>query len=213
MITQELNTEQTPELNKALYETAKVFVQPVKNKEAHYGKYADLSAIDSAIRKAIKKADSGLSFYQGILDNQTANGGKDSCKIYTTIRHISGESLTIYGDSFPRDAKMQTQGANETYAKRTSLCLAFGVVADDDDDGQAVALLDDYKAKQEEARERVAKWITSEFMNLKKDEIDKLRLVLKHKDKKPADLTYAEVFQVAGALNFYKLQQGQFEEK
>ena len=166
MITQELNTEQTPELNKALYETAKVFVQPVKNKEAHYGKYADLSAIDSAIRKAIKKADSGLSFYQGILDNQTANGGKDSCKIYTTIRHISGESLTIYGDSFPRDAKMQTQGANETYAKRTSLCLAFGVVADDDDDGQAVALLDDYKAKQEEARERVAKWITSEFMNL-----------------------------------------------
>ncbi|MCP8855958.1 ERF family protein [Latilactobacillus sakei] len=213
MITQELNTEQTPELNKALYETAKVFVQPVKNKEAHYGKYADLSAIDSAIRKAIKKADSGLSFYQGILDNQTANGGKDSCKIYTTIRHISGESLTIYGDSFPRDAKMQTQGANETYAKRTSLCLAFGVVADDDDDGQSVALLDDYKAKQEEARERVAKWITSEFMNLKKDEIDKLRLVLKHKDKKPADLTYAEVFQLAGALNFYKLQQGQFEEK
>lgn len=213
MITQELNTEQTPELNKALYETAKVFVQPVKNKEAHYGKYADLSAIDSAIRKAIKKADSGLSFYQGILDNQTANGGKDSCKIYTTIRHISGESLTIYGDSFPRDAKMQTQGANETYAKRTSLCLAFGVVADDDDDGQAVALLDDYKAKQEEARERVAKWITSEFMNLKKDEIDKLRLVLKHKDKKPADLTYAEVFQLAGALNFYRLQQGQFEEK
>ncbi|MFL2063268.1 ERF family protein [Latilactobacillus sakei] len=212
MITQVLDTTQTPELNKALYATAKVFVQPPKNKEAHYGKYADLSAIDKAIREAIKKADSGLSFYQGVLDNQSANG-KDSCKIYTTIRHISGESLTIYGDSFPRDAKMQTQGANETYAKRTSLCLAFGVVADDDDDGQAVALLDDYKAKQEEARERVTKWIASEFMTLKKDEIDKLRLVLKKKDKKPTDLSYAEAFQLAGALNFYKLQQGQFEEK
>lgn len=212
MITQNLETTPTPELNKALYMTQQALIQPTKNKEAHYGKYADLSAIDAAIRKAIKDSDSGISFSQGVVDDSNANG-KVSHKIYTVVRHSSGEEKILYGDSFPDDPNMQKQGANETYAKRTSLCLAFGIVADDDDDGQAASLLDAYKDKQEEARERVAKWITSEFMNLKKDEIDKLRLVLKHKDKKPADLTYAEVFQLAGALNFYKLQQGQFEEK
>jgi hypothetical protein len=41
MLQQTIDVTTTPELNKALYETQKVLTQPSKNKDAHYGKYAD----------------------------------------------------------------------------------------------------------------------------------------------------------------------------
>lgn len=79
---------------------------------------------------------------------------------------------------------MQKQGANETYAKRTSLCLAFGIVADDDDDGQGASLLDAYKDKQDEIRTKTNNWLTAELAQMDKKNVDQLRLVLKSKDKK-----------------------------
>ncbi len=74
----------------------------------------------------------------------------------------------LYGDSFPDDPNMQKQGANETYAKRTSLCLAFGIVADDDDDGQGASLLDAYKDKQDEIRTKTNNWLTAELAQMDK---------------------------------------------
>lgn len=211
MITQNLETTPTPELNKALYITQQALIQPTKNKEAHYGKYADLSAIDAAIRKAIKVSDSGISFSQGVVDDSNANG-KVSHKVYTVIRHSSGEEKILYGDSFPDDPNMQKQGANETYAKRTSLCLAFGIVADDDDDGQSASLLDAYKDKQDEIRTKTNNWLAAELAQINKKDVDQLRLVLKSKDKKVSNLTYMESLTLAGAVRYFKMQNGQIDQ-
>ncbi len=59
MIDQSLDQKPTPELNKALFEVSQAIKQPAKNKQAHYGSYADFSAIDHAIRAAIKESKSG----------------------------------------------------------------------------------------------------------------------------------------------------------
>ncbi|MGI1808133.1 ERF family protein [Pediococcus pentosaceus] len=210
MLQQTIDVTKTPELNKALYETQKVLTQPSKNKDAHYGKYADLSAIDKAIRKAIITADSGISFSQGVIDDANANG-KVSHKIYTVIRHVSGEEKIIYGDSFPDDSNMQKQGANETYAKRTSLCLAFGIVADDDDDGQGVSLLEQYQKKEEENRLKVIAYLKDNIKKVNKDVSERVFAVLGKKDKTLDHLSYRQALILSGAL-MYELSRENIEE-
>ncbi len=185
--------------------------QPQKNKQAHYGKYADLRAIDRAIRKAINAADSGISFSQGVIDDANANG-KVSHKIYTVIRHISGEEKIIYGDSFPDDSNMQKQGANETYAKRTSLCLAFGIVADDDDDGQGASLLEQYQRKEEENRVKVVAYLKDNIKKVANDVSERVFAVLGKKDKTLDHLSYRQALILSGALMYELARENKMEE-
>ena len=211
MIQQNIDISPTPKLNQALYATQKILEQPQKNKQAHYGKYADLRAIDRAIRKAINTADSGISFSQGGIDDTNANG-KVSHKIYTVIRHISGEEKIIYGDSFPDDSNMQKQGANETYAKRTSLCLAFGIVADDDDDGQGASLLEQYQRKEEENKVKVIAYLKDNIKKVDKDVSERVFAVLGKKDKTLDHLSYRQALILSGALMYELARENKMEE-
>lgn len=101
-------------------------------------KYADLSSVVEAIRKAL--ADNGLAYVQISHDKDGA------AAIETQILHSSGEWLSCGIVSVPV-SKQDAQGFGSamTYARRYSLSAAFGV-APEDDDGNAAA-----KAKPEES--------------------------------------------------------------
>jgi len=202
MIDQSLDQSPTPELNKAMFEVSQAIKQPAKNKQAHYGSYADFSAIDHAIRDAIKESKAGISYAQGIVDQMDSNG-KTIHKIYTEISHSSGEHKIVWGATFPDDINMQKQGANVTYAKRISLSLAFGVVADDDDDGQDASLLDEYKAKQENTRIQLIAYLKDNMPLVDKKKAEREYAVLGK--KRPAGngldiLSYAQALILSGAV-------------
>lgn len=202
MMDQQLDQASTPELNKALYDVQLVLKQPSKNKKAHYGSYADFSAIDSAVRTAIKEAGNGISYIQGITDQMDSNG-KTIHKIYTEITHSSGEKKIVWGATFPDDANMQKQGASITYAKRISLSLAFGIVADEDDDGQSASLLDEYKSEQEAKRVRVIAYLKDNMPLIDKSKSERVYAVLGKKRPKGNGLdglSYAQALILSGAV-------------
>ncbi|AWR91946.1 ERF superfamily protein [Lacticaseibacillus paracasei] len=202
MMDQQLDQTSTPELNKALYDVQLAMKQPVKNKKAHYGSYADFSAIDHAVRAAIKEANNGISYIQGITDQMDSNG-KTIHKIYTEITHSSGEKKIVWGVTFPDDANMQKQGASITYAKRISLSLAFGIVADEDDDGQSASLLDEYKSEQEAKRVRVIAYLKDNMPLIDKNKSERVYAVLGKKRPKGNGLdvlSYAQALILSGAV-------------
>lgn len=106
--------------------TAKVFSKRT-NKEFTYS-YADFANVVEVARVVLHKH--GLAFTQiPVL--------KDGAFILNThILHTSGEA--IMGEwPLQNDASPQEMGSALTYAKRYSLCAMLGIVADEDDDGQA----------------------------------------------------------------------------
>lgn len=88
--------------------------------------YAPLESITSAIRPALKA--NGLAFTQSVSGDS----------LTTMILHESGE--WIQSDPIPvkvASGSAQALGSGITYARRYSLVCAFGIVADEDDDGNA----------------------------------------------------------------------------
>lgn len=101
---------------------------PLDGTNSHFGsRYATLAALWQTARPVL--AAHGLSVLQG----RGADGG-----IETIILHSSGEWIVLDGVPM-RPVKDDPQGAASaiTYARRYGFAAAVGLVADDDDDGNA----------------------------------------------------------------------------
>lgn len=96
-------------------------------------KYADLTSIRETIRGPL--ANCGLSYVQF-----PASALPGYVRVITRVLHESGQWIEDdEGLMLPSGATAQSYGSALTYAKRYGLCAAFGVVADEDDDGHAAS--------------------------------------------------------------------------
>lgn len=93
-------------------------------------KYADLQACWDCCREALVK--NGLSVAQGSREN---NG--EVVTIDTRLMHASGQWLESSLTMKPAKADPQGVGSAVTYGRRYSLAAILGLVADEDDDGNA----------------------------------------------------------------------------
>lgn len=123
------------ELAKALAKAQAAIEPATKSSEnPHFrSKYADLSSVWAACRKPL--TDNGLSVVQMPVDAPTP----DSVALTTLLLHTSGEyiSSTVSAPLTKKDA--QGIGSALTYLRRYALSAIIGVVADDDDDGNAAS--------------------------------------------------------------------------
>lgn len=94
-------------------------------------KYADLSAVMEACRGPL--SENGLSIVQ------TTDFDRDDVWIVTTLLHTSGEKISGRYPLRPVKNDPQGFGSAFTYAKRYTISALVGVVADEDDDGNAAS--------------------------------------------------------------------------
>jgi hypothetical protein len=99
---------------------------PTKTGGSYSYKYSTLDELIDAIRPAFRY---GLSFIQPIVQ------GDHSIGVSTVILHASGESYDTGAVLLPCGDTPQSMGSALTYARRYSLGAAFGIAAEDDDDG------------------------------------------------------------------------------
>ena len=94
-------------------------------------KYVDLPGVWEAIRPLLSK--NGLSVVQ------TFTASADGPTIVTTLMHKSGQWVS--SELFLKPAKSDPQGVGSaiTYGRRYALAAMVGVVADEDDDGNAAS--------------------------------------------------------------------------
>ena len=92
-------------------------------------KYADFTSVREASRKPL--ADNGLAVMQYCEQVE----GK--YVLVTLLAHTSGQWIKSYFPLTPKDMSCQSIGSAMTYAKRYGLSAMLGIVADDDDDGEA----------------------------------------------------------------------------
>ena len=126
-------SEEIKDLAAALV-SAQAAMEPAKKDadNAHFkSKYADLSAIVSAIRKPLTEA--GLSWVQDVTLEDGGIG------VTTRLTHTSGQWIEFGPLVIPVDkANAHGVGSAATYAKRYGLAAACGL-ATEDDDGNAAA--------------------------------------------------------------------------
>lgn len=94
-------------------------------------KFANLEACFDAVREPLRKH--GLAITQTI----DARVG-DVPLLVTTLTHVSGEAVSSLAPLM-KDATPQQLGSAITYMRRYSLCALLGLVAEDDDDGNAAS--------------------------------------------------------------------------
>lgn len=101
-------------------------------------KYVDLPGVWEAIRPLLAK--NGLSVVQ------TFTASADGPTIVTTLMHKSGQWVS--SELFLKPAKSDPQGVGSaiTYGRRYALAAMVGVVADEDDDGNAASQAQAYVA-------------------------------------------------------------------
>jgi hypothetical protein len=118
------------ELTKALIQFHKDVDKIDKNARGNYGKFADLSNVLSTVTPALLKND--LVLVQEF----------DGDKLYTVLRHISGEFISSGCNLILSEGRNKTQewGKAVTYQRRYAICSILGIVADMDMDG---AMLDE----------------------------------------------------------------------
>lgn len=95
-------------------------------------KYAGLAAIWDACREAL--TGNGLSVVQMPLDS-----GDGRVALTTTLLHASGEYISSTCSTRLQQDSAQGVGSALTYLRRYALAAMVGVVADDDDDGNAAS--------------------------------------------------------------------------
>lgn len=126
-------SESTAKLDAALAKAQGEIEAAAKDKvnPAFRSKYADLTAVWAAIRPALSK--------HGIAVTQWPSHSEDNrLHLITRLAH-DGEWMRCEF-SIPVDkSNSHGYGSAVTYAKRFSLAAAVGVVADEDDDGNAAA--------------------------------------------------------------------------
>jgi hypothetical protein len=98
---------------------------------AFRSKYADLSAVWEAVRAPL--ADNGFSVIQ------STDFDEKDLWLKTTVLHVSGDKIEGRYPLRPTKQDPQGFGSAMTYAKRYSLAAMLGVVADEDDDGNAAS--------------------------------------------------------------------------
>lgn len=100
---------------------------PKKNKKAHYGMYADLTACNEAAYKSLSKF--------GLSVSHLPCHGNAGFVLKTILMHSSGEKIEC---QLPigNYKGFHDLGGALTYLKRYSFCAIIGLSADDDDDGQ-----------------------------------------------------------------------------
>jgi hypothetical protein len=95
-------------------------------------KYADLASCWEAIKEPL--SSNGLSITQWVSPSEKG------VSVVTLLGHSSGEWLSSEATFPVKDAgNPQSMGSSITYARRYCLSAAIGLVADDDDDGNAAS--------------------------------------------------------------------------
>jgi len=108
------------------------------SKNPHFkSSYADLTSVWDACRTALTK--NGLSVVQ------IPNFEGDEVWLETRLLHASGESISGRYPLRPQQQTPQGYGSALTYARRYSLAAMVGVVADEDDDGNAASQRGNYE--------------------------------------------------------------------
>ena len=117
-------------LVKALSKAQAEFPRIEKDKENpfYHSKYADLSTVLGAVMPTLAK--------HGLVVCQTSRAGDKPCLV-TTLAHESGQFISGEYPLVPVKPEPQALGSAMTYARRYAICAILGVVADDDDDGNA----------------------------------------------------------------------------
>lgn len=110
--------------------TIKTAVKDATN-PAFRSKYADLGAVWEAVKPALQA--------NGFVVVQSPNFEGDIMWLETTLLHVSGERMTGRYPLRPSKQDPQGFGSALTYARRYSLSSMLGVVADEDDDGNAAS--------------------------------------------------------------------------
>ena len=121
-----------PTLNMDFISFQSAFTQPKLNATNPFYKnrYADLASIITCLNSQLYKYN--LSFIQKTVKEE------EELYLRTVIMHVSGENINV-DVPMQRGTESQKQGSALTYARRYGLCSAFGVVADEDDDGNAAS--------------------------------------------------------------------------
>ena len=117
-------------ITEALVFIQKELVQPKKDaiNPFHKSSYVTLEAVVSTLKDLCSKHD--IWYTQAIVS------GAEGVGVQTAIFHTSGEFIIHDPFYFPLQQQTPQGGASaSTYARRYSLCAAFGIVAEDDDDG------------------------------------------------------------------------------
>ena len=133
-------SEQINELATAMA-TAQAAMQPAKMNATNpflKNRYADLGAVIDAVRDGL--AGTGLSYVQFPAVPPVEYG--PAIALTTRVMHTSGQWLEdTFIMSVPAEERgkstMQVAGSAITYARRYALAAVFGVVADEDTDGNA----------------------------------------------------------------------------
>ena len=122
------------ELSVALI-AAQALVQPAKKDSVnpHFKSgYASLQSVWDAARAVL--APHGLAISQGFIES---NG--EAVTVTTTLIHKSGQWLRSSLTMKPQRADPQGIGSAITYGRRYGLSAMLGIVADEDDDGNAAS--------------------------------------------------------------------------
>lgn len=94
-------------------------------------KYADLGAVWEAVKTPLH--DNGFS----VIQSPDFEG--ETMWLKTTVLHVTGEKIEGRYPLRPSKQDPQGYGSALTYARRYSLSAMLGVIADDDDDGNAAS--------------------------------------------------------------------------
>lgn len=98
---------------------------------AFRSKYADLGAVWEAIKEPLSR--------HGFSVIQSPDFDGETMWLRTTVLHISGERMEGRYPIRPTKPDPQGVGSAITYARRYSISAMLGVVADEDDDGNAAS--------------------------------------------------------------------------
>jgi hypothetical protein len=124
--------------------------------------YADLSNVWDSCREALSR--------QKLAVLQPTSGTNENVTVNTMIVHASGQ--WVRGSLTLRPVKSDPQGVGSaiTYARRYALAAMVGVVADDDDDGNAASgKVDMPQRKSEAAIKQVAEIVGAKPTNVISD--------------------------------------------
>lgn len=92
-------------------------------------KYADLGAVWDACRTLLAEQQLSVS--------QLPGGDGQTVTLTTVLMHASGEWLACEARAAPKDQGPQAVGSAITYLRRYALAAMVGIVAEEDDDGNA----------------------------------------------------------------------------
>lgn len=118
------------QITEALVKVQSELIQPKKDaiNPFHKSQYVTLEAVVATLKDLC--SNNNLWYTQSVVSNENGVG------VQTAIFHNSGEYIVYEPFYLPLQQQTPQGGASaSTYARRYSLCAAFGIVAETDDDG------------------------------------------------------------------------------